>query len=219
MQKKFLKVFSNLNKPPKNIYLRGETSLLESNKVKVAIVGSRIQSRYGYLMLEEFFKNHVFKDTIIVTGGAYGTDMQACKMAIKYKIPLIVILASGVRNYTPKRYAYLFDKMPPNSLLISESPDYYEPNKYDFVKRNRLIAALSDIVYINEASKDSGSLHTADFALDLGKEVCCITGRLNDETFLGCIKLISNGAKLIDSSECFIDLIQDKRRLKLFSYS
>ena len=109
--------------------------------------------------------------------------------------------------------------MPENCLLISESPDDYIPNKYDFVKRNRLIAGISDIVYINEASKDSGSLHTADFALDLGKDICCIPGRLNDETYQGCLKLIANGARLIENTAAFTELIQDKIRINLFGHS
>lgn len=219
MQNKYLKKFKNLHKPPKQIYLRGDTELLLSQKLKVAIVGSRIQSRYGFLMLDNFFEGNVFKNVIVITGGAYGTDMQAVKLSLKYKIPLIIILASGVQNYTPKRYSYLFDNMPENCLLISENPDSYIPNKYDFVKRNRLIAAISDLIYINEASKDSGSLHTADFALDLGKDICCIPGRLNDETYQGCLKLIANGARLIENTSAFTELIQDKMRMNLFGHS
>ena len=219
MQNKYLKKFENLHKPPKQIYLRGDTKLLLSQKLKVAIVGSRIQSRYGYLMLDNFFEDKVFKNVVVVTGGAYGTDMQAVKLSLKYKIPLIIILASGVQNYTPKRYSYLFDNMPENCLLISESPDGYIPNKYDFVKRNRLIAAISDLVYINEASNDSGSLYTADFALDLGKDICCIPGRLNDETYQGCLKLIANGARMIENTAAFTELIQDKIRINLFGHS
>ena len=219
MQNKIIDKFSNLHNPPKQIFLRGDSNLLLSSKLKVAIVGSRIQSRYGYIMLDNFFESQIFNNVVIVTGGAYGTDIQAVKLSLKYKIPLIVILASGVRNYTPKRYSYLFDKMPENCLLVSESPDEYIPNKYDFVKRNRLIAAISDLIYINEAAKDSGSLHTADFALDLGKDVCCLPGRVNDETYLGCLNLIANGARLIQNKDSFMELIQDKIRLNLFSNS
>lgn len=219
MQKNLLRPFQELHSPPKQLFFRGDTSLLESNKIKIAIVGSRLQSRYGFVSMEVFFDDEVFKNSIIITGGAYGTDIQAVKMALKYKIPLIVIIASGVQNYTPKRYAYLFETIPDHVLLISENPDYYVPNKYDFVKRNRLIAALADIIYINEAAIDSGSLHTADFGLELGKEVCCLPGRINDQTFLGCLKLISNGAKPILDSEQFKEFIQDQSRLNLFGNS
>ena len=169
--------------------------------------------------MQSFFESKTFKDCVIVTGGAYGTDIQAAKLAIQYNIPLIVVIASGVENYTPKRLSHIFHPMPKNCLLISESPGNYTPNKYDFVKRNRLIASIADLVYINEASLKSGSLHTADFALDLGKDILTLPARISDENFQGCLNLIQNGAQIITGAESFSHIIYDKIRLSLFRNS
>ena len=210
--KTFKEILTNLGSPPKKLYYKGDISLLNSNKVKVAIVGSRKQSRYGFTMLDCFFEDEIFKDCVIVTGGAYGTDMQACKLAIENNIPLIVFLASGVNNYTPKRYAYVFNPMPKNVLLVSESDDDYIPHKYDFVKRNRLISACADLIYLNEASEKSGALHTADFGLQVGKEIACLPARITDYNYAGCLKLIQNGSHVITSSDVFKELIQSLKR-------
>lgn len=189
-----------------NLYAFGDPNLINSSP-KIAIVGSRVISDYGLQILKLIVPELVKRGITIVSGGAFGVDYNAQQIALNYSGKVITVLGSGIENPTPRTNLDFFQQVAKKGLLLSEDPGKSPATKYTFVKRNRIIAGLADLILIIEAREKSGSLITADYALQQNKPICCFPGRAFDYLSKGTNNLIKDGAYLVDSVDDMLDLI------------
>ena len=191
-----------IHNPPFMLTAWGNTNLL--NAPKVAIVGSRKASAYA---LTESYKLGVIlahKGYVIVSGGAFGCDIAAHKGVLSTGIapsPAIIVFAGGLGHLHPRRHAGIFRTLRQrHALLISErmwrSPSY----PYDFPIRNRVISGLSMSLIVMEAAEKSGTLTTANLALEQGRDIWVLKGSEDDVRFLGSNALIRDGANPFDGA-------------------
>lgn len=187
------------------IYAKGNTELL--NKKSIAIVGCRNCSEYGRIIAQKFGYLLARKDICIVSGMAKGIDSYAHKGALVAKGGTIAVLGSGVNNIYPIENKKLYeDILNNNGLIISEYGINTNPTPDKFPKRNRIISGLSEKILIVEAMKKSGSIITANLAIEQGKNVYAIPGNITSIKSTGTNELIKDGAILVTSLEDILDL-------------
>ncbi len=187
----YSKLLKEIDTPPLVLYAKGDISLL--NSTCVAVVGTRRASRYGKEVTEKFSYNMASAGVTIVSGLADGVDTFAHDSCVKAKGKTIAVLGSGVNQIYPATNTNLSNKILENGgLIISEYKPNEKPQTYYFPVRNRIIAGLSKAVLITEAPEKSGSMHTKNYALDYGREVFAVPGRINDIYSTGCNKIIKN---------------------------
>jgi DNA processing protein len=200
----------HLDQPPLVLYCQGDLNLLISKKTKVSIVGSRSIKPYSNKFLENIFSEISSNQSFLtVSGLALGVDSFVHDLSIKYQINTIAVIGSGLDNdsFYPKANLSLKKQIISNSgLVISEYPPYFRPTIFTFPQRNRIIAALSSAVFVVQASLKSGSLITASLALELGRDVCTIPANVGEIEYEGNIKLLKNGAYLIENTEDFMSI-------------
>ncbi len=187
------KSFLNLRYPPLVLYYKGDIALLNSECI--GIVGSRSACDYALKATELLVKNNL--DKTIVSGLAKGIDTCAHQNALK----TIGVLGCGIDYIYPSCNYKLFKDIENNGLLISEYPKMCKPLGYHFPFRNRIIAALSDKIYIMQSSLKSGTMTTINEALELGKEVRVLPYDIFNEFGLNNNKLINEGAMMIEVDE------------------
>ncbi len=191
--------FWELPQPPIGIYVRGNLG----NRVRTAVVGSRKPTPYSKRLARELSFLWAKKGYSIVSGGAVGIDGDAHESALNGGGHTIVVLGGGFNKLHPRSHIKLFETVVrQGGALVSEYPPDLEPRAHTFPERNRLIAALSDVLFLAQAHAKSGSLSTARAALEMGREIYVLRPILGDENFAGSQALIDEGAKLlIDSKE------------------
>jgi DNA processing protein len=183
---------------PSLLYVKGNVDF-EASKA-VAIVGTRRATDYGKLCVEEFVKELAPHNALIVSGLAYGIDIQAHKQALKNKLSTIGILGSGIDNIYPSAHTETAKKMLDQGGLVSENPFGTKPDAHNFPARNRIIAGLCDALIVVEAGETGGALITAEIANSYNKDVFAFPGNIGQSYSLGCNNLIkSNKAHLITS--------------------
>lgn len=182
-----------LNRPPFILFYKGDIELL--NKKSVAIVGSRKISLYGHKYTKLICQS-LKRDYVIVSGLAAGVDSEAHKEAIKDG-KSIAVLGSGINYIYPKSNTNLYNFMIKDNLIISEYPDNVVPKPYFFPFRNRIIAALSESIFVTQATMRSGTMLTVNEALELNKNVYVLPYRIDDADGRGCNYLIQQGANVI----------------------
>lgn len=179
---------------PKQLYLRGNQNLL-TDSPKVGIVGSRKHTQYGKEVTEQLAGELARAGVIIVSGLAFGVDSLAHNACLKAGGKTIAVLPSGIETIYPASHRGLGEQiLTQDGLLISEYEGKQLPRNHEFLERNRIIAALSDIVIITEAAERSGSLNTARNALELGKTVMAVPGPITSAYSTGPNQLIRAGA-------------------------
>ena len=194
--KNYPKKLLKLKKPPEQLYIIGNETLL--NKKSIAIIGSRDCTEYGYRQAVRFGKELSKNNICIISGMAVGID-SAGHIGAKDEIgKTIAVLGGGFYNIFPKENEKLFyDIINNGGCVISEyAPDVEANSKY-FPERNRIVSALSDGVLVVEARHRSGTSITAKCAKELGKKIYCIPTNLEETTGVGTGRLIQNGAKLV----------------------
>ncbi len=200
----------NIYGAPLCLYLKGE--FVPGDKLSLAIVGSRRASLYGLSCAERFACSLADLGITIVSGLARGVDTQAHKGALKAKGRTIAVLGSGLNCIYPPENKGLVEEIAERGAVISEFPLNSEPAARNFPRRNRLISGLSIGVIVAEAAKNSGALITADFALEQGREVFAIPGKVDSATSFGANQLIKQGAKLVDSIEDILEELNLRER-------
>ena len=186
---------SKIYDPPWVLYLKGKKSLLKSNCISV--VGTRNPSPYGIEVIKAIIPPLIQKKWTIVSGLALGIDAVAHKITIKEKGNTIAVLGSGVNQIYPASNQSLASEMANSQLLLSEFPPYRKAEKWHFPLRNRIISGLSKGTVIVEAKERSGSLITAEQALEQGREVFAVPGSIFEARSQGTNRLIQQGAKLV----------------------
>lgn len=194
----------NIYDYPQKLYVLGNKNLLYQKGI--AIVGSRDATQYGkkvaYNLAKELSQNGI----VIISGLALGIDSYAHIGALKGGT--IAVLGSGIDTIYPKENIELAREIVRNNgCIISEYAMGMKPERLHFPQRNRIISGLSDGVVVVEASKKSGALITADFALEQGKEVFAVPGDVAKKQSEGTNKLIQDGAILVTSSENILENI------------
>ena len=193
---------------PEGIYVRG--TLPDPEKKAVAIVGARMCSAYGRATASYFARVLAANDVQIISGLALGIDGAAHEGALLAGGKTFAVLAGGVDVCYPRANIELYEQMRHQGGIISEKPCGYPPMPGLFPKRNRLISVLSDIVLVVEARKKSGSLITADFAAEQGRDLFAVPGRLEDELSKGCNELIFQGAGIALSPETMLEVMGNR---------
>jgi DNA processing protein len=174
----------------------------------IAIVGSRRASTYGRQVTAQIAGELAALGCIIVSGLAYGVDTIAHEAALRAGGRAIAVLPSPIETIVPASNRRLAERIvTQGGALVSEYPEGTVPHKLHFVERNRLMAGLSRAVLITEAAKKSGSLHTAQFALEQGKDVLAVPGNLTSALSEGTNQLIQSGAALISGSRDVLELL------------
>ena len=191
--------------PPALLYVRGE--LKKEDEFAISIVGSRKTTPYGRWFTEKVSQELARHGVTIVSGMARGIDSLAHWGAISGGGRTIAVLGCGVDVIYPSENRNLFAKMIDRGAILSEFPMGSPPEGGHFPRRNRIISGLSLGVVVVQASEKSGSLITAGYALEQGREVFAVPGNVGTESSRGTHRLIKEGAKLVESSEDILEEI------------
>lgn len=193
----------SLSGMPKTLYVKGE--LPREDLPAVAIVGARSCTGYGRNMALEFARILSDRGVQVISGLALGIDGEAHLGAMRGKTPTFAVLASDVEVCYPRTNEKIYEKiLETGGGIISEQPPGEKPFASHFPARNRIISALSDLVLVIEARKKSGALITVDFALEQGRSVYAVPGRVGDLLSEGCNHLIAQGAGIACSPESIL---------------
>lgn len=206
---------------PRPLYYRGDLAIAEMPSI--AVVGSRKATGYGMAVAKELAARAASLGVAVISGLARGADSAAHRGALQANGPTIAVLGNGLDVYYPRENRKLQDEIAAGGLLISEYGPGVQAVSYHFPERNRLIAALADAVIVVEAETRSGSLITAEAAMEMGKEVYAVPGNITSPLSVGTNKLIRENARpLVLLDDVFTDMgldvskaIADKARGKL----
>jgi DNA processing protein len=190
--------------PPKILYIRGVLEILQMPML--AIVGARKASFYGMSVAEKISGELVSAGLCVVSGLARGIDTAAHKGALKASGKTVAVLGCGVDVIYPLENKKLMQEVINSGVVISEYPPGTPPRGGNFPQRNRIISGLSKGVLIVEAAEKSGSLITADFALEQGREVFAVPGQVTNPLNKGAHRLIKQGAVLVEEAA---DILQE----------
>jgi len=182
------------------LYYKGNANLNERRIISV--VGTRNATNYGKEMCEELIRNFSEKSyrILVVSGLAYGIDVQAHKACLKYNVPTVGVFAHGLDNIYPQLHAPVASKMLGNGGLLSDFISETKIDRQNFLRRNRIIAGLADATIIVESAEKGGALVTADIANSYNRDVFAFPGRSTDLYSRGCNKIIKlNEAVLIEN--------------------
>lgn len=188
------KRLKNIPDKPVGVLYKGNLPQFEKS---VAIVGARTSTSYGKEMAFYFAKELAKAGVAIISGLATGIDVAAHRGALEAGGVTFAVLGCGPDIVYPKENYYVYEKIQERGGIISEYNLGVEPKAWQFPERNRIISGLSDGVLVVEAKEKSGSLITADLALEQGKDVFAIPGRVLDSYSEGCNWLIRQGAQLV----------------------
>ena len=211
-EKNYPEKLSVISDPPPIIYHKGKKDIYE--KPSVAVIGARACSNYGCLAAKELGRELAAAGVVIVSGMARGIDSICQRAGLEWKGESIGVLGSGVEVCYPPENKELFEKLQIQGSLVSENLPFTAPNAGLFPLRNRIISGLADIVVVVESREKSGTQITVDMALEQGKEVYAIPGRMTDPVSRGCNKLIKQGAGVILSPKEFVEEISPILKIK-----
>jgi DNA processing protein len=190
-------LLKNIHDPPVVLYVLGDPAVL--NCKAIGIVGSRAATHYGRSIAENMAKSLVRQDFVIVSGMALGIDTAAHKGALAAEGRTIAVLGCGLDIVYPPGNHRLFEEIALSGAVVSEYPLGTVPDNFRFPARNRIISGLSLGVVVVEAANRSGSLITASHALEQGREVFAVPGRIDSVKSAGTHNLLQQGAKLVHS--------------------
>ncbi len=203
----------HINGNPAGLYVKGR--LPEDGRPSAAIIGARSCSSYGRQVARALGASLAREGVQIVSGMALGIDGAGHEGALLAGKDTYAVLGSGVDVCYPACHRSLYARIPERGGLISEFPLGAQALPRHFPMRNRLISGLSDVIVIVEARERSGSLITAELALEQGKEVMAVPGMVTEELSRGCNRLIREGAALVSSPEDILEYFQIKNEKML----
>jgi DNA processing protein len=179
---------------------------------RVAIVGSRKISAYGKAVTAQFASQLAKQGIVIVSGLAYGVDSIAHRAALEAGGLTIAVLPSSVEEVYPAAHRNLAEEIVRSGgALLSEYPEGTPSYPVNFIERNRIVSGMSSVLLITEAADKSGTMHTARFALEQGKEVLAVPGNITSPTSVGTNNLIKTGAITVTSPEDVLGVLGFKR--------
>jgi DNA processing protein len=176
---------------PERLYFRGTWS---ERPLAVAIVGARAASGHGLARAAELAAAVAEAGGLVISGGAVGIDAAAHRGALEAGGPTCAVMASGLSQLGPTRNRPLFDAIAERGALLSPFVAETPARRYRFVRRNRIMAGLADLVLVVEAERASGSLYTARAAIEYGRRLAAVAGSP------GCEALLAQDAVEIDTA-------------------
>jgi DNA processing protein len=183
---------------PPLLYVRGGS--VSEDESFLTVVGSRLPSSYGRQVVREIVRELSASGITIISGLARGIDGEAHRVALEGGGRTLAVLGSGVDVIYPQENSGLADRIMHQGALISEFPLGTLPHPYNFPRRNRIMSGISSGTLVIEAGERSGSLITADFALEQGREVFAVPGSIFSSQSRGSNRLIQEGAKLVTNA-------------------
>ncbi|MBU0686457.1 MAG: DNA-processing protein DprA [Candidatus Margulisbacteria bacterium] len=195
---KYPQLLKTIYDPPPYLFARGNLDLLD--ELCFGVVGTRKATSYGLKMAQHISTGLAQAGFTIVSGMAEGVDAEAHRAALAVTGKTIAVLGCGVDIVYPSINQSLYKEIYKHGLIISEFLPASEPTKYTFPKRNRIISGLSKGVLFVEGGKKSGAMITVDYALEQGRDVFAIPGRIDTDAAQGTNWLIQHGAKLVQNA-------------------
>ncbi len=202
--KKYPDSLKNIYDPPPVLFYKGK---LNFDYPAISIIGSRRCTTYGKKVAEKMAYRLANRGITVISGMARGIDTRGHIGALKAKGRTIAVLGSGLDIVYPSENKDLFEEIQKQGIVLSEYPPGVQPLSGNFPQRNRIISGLSIGVLVVEAANRSGSLITANMALEQGREVFAIPGNIDRPQSKGTNKLIINGAKMVTKVEDIIEEI------------
>lgn len=193
----------NIPDPPYALYIKG--TIPKEQRPSVAVIGARECTTYGLYVAKELGERLAMEGIQVISGLARGIDSEAQKAAVLAGGDVYAILGCGVDICYPKGNFELYEKMAMQGGVLSEYVPGTEPKASLFPPRNRIISGLADVVVVVEAKEKSGTLITVDMALEQGKEVYVIPGRVTDPLSAGCNRLMKQGAGVLHRLDEFVE--------------
>ena len=191
---------------PLALFYRGNASL---NALRVvSVVGTRHATPYGEEICRQFMKDlaEACPDTLVVSGLAYGIDIHAHRAALQNGLPTVGVLAHGLDRIYPSSHRETAVEMMDNGGLLTEFMSGTNPDRQNFVKRNRIVAGMCDAVVVVESAAKGGALITAELAESYHRDCFAFPGKVTDTYSAGCNRLIkTNRASLVLSAEDFVE--------------
>ncbi len=213
----FPKKLNILDDLPIVLYYQGNLDLVKSQEM-ITVVGSRKYSKYSEIVMNQILKPACQAGIGVVSGLALGIDGLSHKIALDNKAPTIAVIGSGINDdvFYPVQNLTLKKQIVQNGgLVLSEYPPQTKATVYNFPRRNRILAALSEITWIVQASLKSGTLITSGLARDLGKTVATTPASILEDSYFGNLELIKNGANIISEYQDILQLLG----LSTYSYT
>lgn len=192
---------------PLVLFFKGKALETLNRKRIVSMVGTRRCTEYGKDLCRNFLRelSELDKDILIVSGLAYGIDTHAHQNALQNGMETIGVLAHGLDRIYPQSNRGLAGKMVAQGGLLTEYGSGTNPDAFNFVQRNRIVAGMADCCIVVESNDKGGSLITADLAMGYHRDVFAFPGRVTDTYSKGCNKLIErNAAVMLTSAESFV---------------
>lgn len=178
---------------PPVLFVEGNRACLANLSNGKSIVGSRSATSYGKKVTEVLVRELSTSGHATVSGGALGIDQVVHQASIKEGIETVAVMAGGLDRKYPRANFELFREITKNGAIISERAPGFAPTRWRFLQRNRLIAALTPETIVVEAGNKSGSISTANHALELGRELAAVPGPIFSDTSSGTNALIAEG--------------------------
>lgn len=202
-------VLKETYQPPLVLFYEGDKSLLHQRQI--AIVGSRLASPYAYQVMEQLLPPLIDDGLVITSGLAKGVDSYAHQLAMIYHGKTIGVVGCGIDICYPKEVRSVYERMKNQQLIVSEYPATTPVRRFHFPLRNRIIAGLAEGVCVIEAKDKSGSLITAQLAIDEGRSAFSVPGEVLSHRNTGTLKLIQDGAKCVISASDILDELPNFR--------
>lgn len=202
--------------PPPVLYMRGV--LHPRNAFAIAVVGTRKPSNYGKIVAQRLSTELAQHGYTIVSGLARGIDSLAHQGTLQAGGQTLAVLGSGINVVYPPENRRLFDRIETHGAVLSEFPFDTKPDRWNFPRRNRIISGLALGTLVIEATIHSGSLHTARHALEQGREVFAVPGRIDASNSRGTHSLIKSGAKLVENIQDILEEFPDAVRASAREY-
>jgi DNA processing protein len=185
--------------PPIVLYVKGRLTAKDKNAV--AMVGSRLTTHYGLETARKLAYQLAYIGVTVVSGGARGIDTAAHQGALSAKGRTVAVLGNGINIVFPAENAELFERIAAHGAVLTQFPFNRKADKQSFPIRNRIVAGMSLGTLVVEANLSSGALITANFAVEYGRQVFAVPGRIDSPQSKGCHDLIKKGAKLCEGAE------------------
>jgi DNA processing protein len=185
--------------PPIVLYVKGELTARDKNSV--AIVGSRRTTPYGLETARRLAYQFAYLGVTVVSGGARGIDTAAHQGALRGKGRTLAVLGNGINLVFPPENGELFERITGQGAVLTQFPFNRRADKQSFPIRNRIVAGMTLGTVVVEANLASGALITANMAIDNGRQVFAVPGRIDSPQSKGCHELIKKGAKLCEGPE------------------
>ena len=199
IDKRYPKSLLQIPDPPIVLYAKGNIKLL--NRPQIAVIGTRQPTAYGISSAQQLVAGLIKQGYIITSGLALGIDTVAHKVALKSHMPTVAVVGCGVDICYPRSHQAVYNEIVKYGVVVSEIPPGVSITRAGIITRNRIVSGLSKAIIVVEGARKSGTMITASFALEQGKDVYAVPGPITSRQSDGPNYLISTGATPITSFE------------------